>query len=211
MSTYNYLFKYIIIGDTGVGKSCLLLRFTEDTFLKAHELTIGVEFGTKLIKVQDKSIRLQIWDTAGQESFRSITRSYYRGACGALLLYDISRKETFDSLINWLNDAKEHSNEKMTIVLVGNKCDKEAERQVPYEMGQKFAEEHGMLFLETSAKEKKHVDQAFHSTAQSIYQKILKGDIDPSDESYGVKVGSDSTSSLLKGERGDTQQGTCCK
>ena len=98
--SYSYLFKYIIIGDTGVGKSCLLLQFTDKRFRHDHDLTIGVEFGSRMLRLEDKEIKLQIWDTAGQESFRSITRSYYRGAAGALLVYDITRRDTFSHLSN---------------------------------------------------------------------------------------------------------------
>ena len=117
---YSYLFKYIIIGDTGVGKSCLLLQFTDKRFQPVHDLTIGVEFGARMVTVDSKQIKLQIWDTAGQESFRSITRSYYRGAAGALLVYDITRRETFNHLANWLEDARQHANPNMTIMLIGN-------------------------------------------------------------------------------------------
>ena len=98
--SYSYLFKYIIIGDTGVGKSCLLLQFTDKRFRNDHDITIGVEFGSRMIQLDNKEIKLQIWDTAGQESFRSITRSYYRGAAGALLVYDITRRDTFSHLSN---------------------------------------------------------------------------------------------------------------
>ena len=126
--SYAYLFKYIIIGDTGVGKSCLLLQFTDKRFQQVHDLTIGVEFGARMITIDNKQIKLQIWDTAGQESFRSITRSYYRGAAGALLVYDITRRETFNHLTSWLDDARQHSNSNMTIMLIGNKSDLEHRR-----------------------------------------------------------------------------------
>ncbi|XP_057162428.1 ras-related protein Rab-2B isoform X2 [Ursus arctos] len=119
--TYAYLFKYIIIGDTGVGKSCLLLQFTDKRFQPVHDLTIGVEFGARMVNIDGKQIKLQIWDTAGQESFRSITRSYYRGAAGALLVYDITRRETFNHLTSWLEDARQHSSSNMVIMLIGNK------------------------------------------------------------------------------------------
>eukprot|EP01119_Soliformovum_irregulare_P010013 TRINITY_DN2424_c0_g1_i7.p1 TRINITY_DN2424_c0_g1~~TRINITY_DN2424_c0_g1_i7.p1 ORF type:complete len:157 (-),score=6.39 TRINITY_DN2424_c0_g1_i7:363-833(-) len=115
--SYDYLFKYIIIGDSGVGKSCLLLQFTDKRFQPAHDLTIGVEFGSRMISIDGKQVKLQIWDTAGQESFRSITRSYYRGAAGALLVYDITRRETFNHLTCWLEDARQHSNSNMTIMV----------------------------------------------------------------------------------------------
>lgn len=109
---------YIILG---VGKSCLLLQFTDKRFQPVHDLTIGVEFGARMITIDSKQIKLQIWDTAGQEAFRSITRSYYRGAAGALLVYDITRRETFNHLTTWLDDARQHSNSNMVIMLIGNK------------------------------------------------------------------------------------------
>merc|ERR1711912_100142 len=115
--SYAYLFKYIIIGDTGVGKSCLLLQFTDKRFQPVHDLTIGVEFGARMITIDKKQIKLQIWDTAGQEKFRSITRSYYRGAAGALLVYDITRRETFEHLQSWLEDCRRYSNKDIVIML----------------------------------------------------------------------------------------------
>ena len=105
----------------GVGKSCLLLQFTDKRFQPVHDLTIGVEFGARMINIEGKQIKLQIWDTAGQEAFRSITRSYYRGAAGALLVYDITRRDTFNHLTTWLEDARQHSNSNMVIMLIGNK------------------------------------------------------------------------------------------
>merc|ERR1712244_184218 len=138
--------KYIIIGDTGVGKSCLLLQFTDKRFQPVHDLTIGVEFGARMINIDGKQIKLQIWDTAGQESFRSITRSYYRGAAGALLVYDMTRRDTFNHLTTWLEDARQHSNSNMVIMLIGNKSDLEARRDVRKEEGEAFAREHGLIF-----------------------------------------------------------------
>lgn len=151
--------RYIIIGDTGVGKSCLLLQFTDKRFQQVHDLTIGVEFGARMITIDNKQIKLQIWDTAGQESFRSITRSYYRGAAGALLVYDITRRETFNHLTSWLDDARQHSNSNMTIMLIGNKSDLEPRRAVSLEEGHQFANEHGLIFLETSAKTAANVEE----------------------------------------------------
>jgi Ras-related protein Rab-2A len=121
--SYSYLFKFIIIGNTGVGKSCFLLQFTDQRFQHNYDMTIGVEFGSRTIDLDDKVIKLQIWDTAGQESFRSITRSYYRGACAALLVYDISRRDTFQQLNRWLDETKQNSNPNMVIMLIGNKKD----------------------------------------------------------------------------------------
>lgn len=187
--SYSYLFKYIIIGDTGVGKSCLLLRFTDDRYQPVHDLTIGVEFGSKTIDIDGKKIKLQIWDTAGQESFRSITRSYYRGAAGALLVYDITRRETFDHLASWLEEARQHSNEQMTIMLIGNKSDLDHRRQVSREEGESWARNNGLIFMETSAKTADNVINAFTETSARIYQKIEKREIDPNNEAYGIKIG----------------------
>jgi len=136
--SYTHLFKYIIIGPSGVGKSCLLLQFTDKRFHADHDLTIGVEFGARLITIDNQQIKLQIWDTAGQESFRSITRSYYRGAHGALLCYDITRRETFNHLKGWLAEVQEHSNKEMVIMLIGNKSDLEHKRAVTFEEGKKI-------------------------------------------------------------------------
>ncbi|PXF49277.1 Ras-related protein Rab-2A [Gracilariopsis chorda] len=210
MSSYAYLFKYIIIGDTGVGKSCLLLQFTDRRFTPIHDLTIGVEFGARIVTVEDKQLKLQIWDTAGQESFRSITRSYYRGAAGALLVYDITRKETFDHILSWLQDAKAHSSSDMTIILVGNKADLEHRREVSTESGEAFAREHGLLFLETSAKNNTNVEQAFLTTAAKIYEKVKAGDLDLSTERHGVKVGASSNAISLLDDATTETKSACC-
>ena len=192
--SYSYLFKYIIIGDTGVGKSCLLLQFTDKRFRHDHDLTIGVEFGSRMLSMDQKDIKLQIWDTAGQESFRSITRSYYRGAAGALLVYDITRRDTFSHLSNWLQDARENGNPDMVITLVGNKTDMDSRRTVSFEEGQKFARENNLIFLEASAKSNVNVEEAFETTARSIFNKIKEGSLDISSETCGVRMGPSSIS-----------------
>jgi len=187
--SYAYLFKYIIIGDTGVGKSCLLLQFTDKRFQPVHDLTIGVEFGARMITIDNRQIKLQIWDTAGQESFRSITRSYYRGAAGALLVYDITRRETFNHLTRWLEEARQNANQSMVIMLIGNKSDLDHRRQVSKEEGEQFAREHNLIFLETSAKTAANVEEAFINTAQKIYDNIQSGVYDVTNEAHGIKVG----------------------
>ncbi|CEP00705.1 Ras family [Plasmodiophora brassicae] len=187
--SYAYLFKYIIIGDTGVGKSCLLLQFTDKRFRPVHDLTIGVEFGARMITVDNRQIKLQIWDTAGQESFRSITRSYYRGAAGALLVYDITRRETFAHLARWLEEARQNGNRNMTIMLIGNKSDLEHRRQISKEEGEAFAKDNGLIFFETSAKTAANVEEAFIQTAEQIYEKIQSGVYDVNNEAHGIKIG----------------------
>uniref|UniRef100_H0ZLR3 RAB2A, member RAS onco family n=1 Tax=Taeniopygia guttata TaxID=59729 RepID=H0ZLR3_TAEGU len=167
---------------SGVGKSCLLLQFTDKRFQPVHDLTIGVEFGARMITIDGKQIKLQIWDTAGQESFRSITRSYYRGAAGALLVYDITRRDTFNHLTTWLEDARQHSNSNMVIMLIGNKSDLESRREVKKEEGEAFAREHGLIFMETSAKTASNVEEAFINTAKEIYEKIQEGVFDINNE-----------------------------
>ena len=209
--SYSYLFKYIIIGDTGVGKSCLLLQFTDKRFQPIHDLTIGVEFGARMINIESKPIKLQIWDTAGQESFRSITRSYYRGAAGALLVYDITRRETFSHLARWLQEARQNSHQNMVIMLIGNKSDLEHRRQVSKEEGEAFAAENGLVFLETSAKTAANVESAFVKTAEKIYENIQSGVYDVNNESHGVKLGTPQTADATPGGGGANKPaGGCC-
>ncbi|PIK44555.1 putative ras-related protein [Apostichopus japonicus] len=196
----------------GVGKSCLLLQFTDKRFQPVHDLTIGVEFGARMINIDGKQIKLQIWDTAGQESFRSITRSYYRGAAGALLVYDITRRDTFNHLTTWLEDARQHSSSNMVIMLIGNKSDLEARRDVQKEEGEAFAREHGLIFMETSAKTAANVEEAFINTAKEIYQKIQEGVFDINNESNGIKIGPQHSPNNPSGPApgGDRSQGGGC-
>jgi len=168
---YAYLFKFIIIGDEAVGKTCLLLQFTDKRYRTTHQVTVGVEFGSKTVEVGGKMIKLQCWDTAGQDRFRSIVRSYYRGAAGALLVYDITRRESFEHVSTWLTEARSNADENLVITLIGNKCDKGADRQVPFEEGHSFAQRNGLYFLETSAVTGHMVDQAFHVTARLVDKK----------------------------------------
>jgi len=210
--SYAYLFKYIIIGDTGVGKSCLLLQFTDKRFRTDHDLTIGVEFGARLINIEQKQIKLQIWDTAGQESFRSITRSYYRGASGALLVYDISRRDTFTHLTRWLDEARQNASANMVIMLIGNKSDLER-REVSYEEGSQFARNNGLIFRETSAKTAQNVEESFIQTAKKIYENIQNDVYDLNSENSGIKVGLPPTGGYNTGGPVRPEQprsGACC-
>jgi len=184
---YEFIFKYIIIGDMGVGKSCLLHQFTDHKFMQDSPHTIGVEFGTRIVDVVGKKIKLQIWDTAGQERFRAVTRSYYRGAAGALLVYDITRRATYNHLTSWLSDARSLTNPNTVIMLVGNKKDLEESRDVTFEEATKFAEENGLIFMESSAKTGDNVEEAFLKTARLIYQSVQDGNVDlNSDTANGI-------------------------
>ncbi len=162
-----------------VGKSCILLQFTDNKFRNQHELTIGVEFGAKTIEINGKLIKIQIWDTAGQEAFQAITRTYYKGAIGALLVYDITRKDTFIHVTKWLEEVRNNSSKTITVILIGNKKDLEDKRQVTYEEGEAFAKENGLMFLETSAKTAYNVIESFNLSAQCILNNIQKNGVDP--------------------------------
>jgi small GTP-binding protein len=167
-----------------------------------------------MINIENKPIKLQIWDTAGQESFRSITRSYYRGAAGALLVYDITRRETFSHLTRWLQEARQNSHQNMVIMLIGNKSDLEHRRQVSKEEGEAFALENGLVFLETSAKTAANVESAFVKTAEKIFENIQSGVYDVNNESHGVKLGTPQASEgvTISGNKNAAAggNGTCC-
>ena len=158
---FLYLLKYIIIGDSAVGKSNILLRYIHDRFNEEFHSTIGVEFGAKNVQIDGKVFRIQIWDTAGQETFRSITRAYYKNSVVALVVYDISNRATFDNIKSWVEDCKRLSPKTVLMVLVGNKIDLEEKREVSYNEGSIFAQKNGMIFYECSAKNGKNVEQIF--------------------------------------------------
>ena len=189
MSSYNYLMKFILIGDSGVGKSSLLFQFIEDRFKGGIEPTIGIEFGTKILEVGGKVVRLQIWDSAGQENYRSITRAYYRNTICTILVYDITSRKSFESIKVWFDEAKTYGNENMYFVLLGNKCEMEAAREVTAFEGEQLAREHGMVFFESSAIQKINVEKAFTTVVEKIIADIKRGSIDPYNETNGIKVG----------------------
>jgi len=171
----------------GVGKSCLLHQFTEKKFMADCPHTIGVEFGTRIIEVCGQKIKLQIWDTAGQERFRAVTRSYYRGAAGALMVYDMTRRSTYNHLSSWLTDARNLTNPNTVIFLIGNKCDLESQRDVTYDEARAFADENGLTFIETSAKTGAGVEEAFLETAKRIFGSIQDGSLDLNAAETGVQ------------------------
>ena len=184
---YDYLLKYIIIGDAGVGKSNILLRYVYNTFKKEYQLTIGVEFGEKIIKAKNKIFKVQIWDTAGSEQFRSITRTYYKNTVCAIVVYDISNRDSFDNVINWIEDCKLNSPKSVFITLVGNKCDLEEERQVSTEEGSEFATRYGINFFETSAKNTVNIEELFKDSIDFIAERISKNYYDLDNEACGIK------------------------
>lgn len=187
-----------------------MLQFTDKRFQPVHDLTIGVEFGARMVNLDDKLVKLQIWDTAGQESFRSITRSYYRGSAGALLVYDITRRDTFQHLSRWLEEARQHAQDNMVIMLIGNKNDLEHRRTVSKEEGMEFAKNNGLIFMETSAKTAYNVETAFINTTAEIHGKILSGEIDVSNESHGIKVGMAAPTGGLPGMQNQAPSKKCC-
>ncbi|XP_058191439.1 ras-related protein RABD2a-like [Rhododendron vialii] len=171
-SEYDYLFKLLLIGDSGVGKSCLLLRFSDDSYLESYISTIGVDFKIRTVEQDGKTIKLQIWDTAGQERFRTITSSYYRGAHGIIVVYDVTDQESFNNVKQWLNEIDRYASDGVNKLLVGNKCDLTANKVVSYETAKAFADEIGIPFMETSAKDSTNVEQAFMAMAAAIKERM---------------------------------------
>jgi len=172
---YDYLFKILIIGDSGTGKSCLLLRFTERTFTESYISTIGVDFKIRTLQVDGKVIKLQIWDSAGQERFRNITSSYYRGAHGIMIVYDLTDRTSFINLKSWLQEIDRYAAESVCRVIVGNKKDLESRRVVETSVAQEFCENYKIKFMETSAKDSTNVEQAFETMAMVIKEKVSAG------------------------------------
>lgn len=165
---YDFLFKLVLIGDSGVGKSCLLLRFADDNFTDSYISTIGVDFRFRTITIDKKTVKLQIWDTAGQERFRTITSAYYRGADGIIMVYDVTNQESFEHVEEWLSEVDRYANENTSKLLVGNKADLVDDKVVQEETAQRFAEKLGVPFLETSAKTATNVDAAFLTMAKEL-------------------------------------------
>tara|TARA_A100001011_G_C14202199_1_gene796140 strand:+ start:335 stop:973 length:639 start_codon:yes stop_codon:yes gene_type:complete len=170
---FTYLLKVILVGDSHTGKSCLLHRLVNGTFDENQDITIGVDFGTKYIPIQDEIIKFQIWDTAGQESFRSIIRSYYKNIAACLIVYDVCNRDSFDNVINWLIDVETNScNQQRKVILVGNKVDSESQRQVSIQEGQQLAHERNLSFYECSGKTGVNVLKIFTDLANKIYEEV---------------------------------------
>lgn len=185
----DYLLKIVLIGESGVGKTNLLSRFTKDQFIPDSKTTIGVEFATKSMKVGDKCVRAQIWDTAGQERYRAITSAYYRGAVGAMLLYDITQSLTFSSLNRWLTELRENADPNIVVMLVGNKSDMNDSRSVLTDDGTSFAKNQNLLFIETSARDSINVNESFIRLITEIVDKYSKTGFDNTTKTQPKKHG----------------------
>uniref|UniRef100_A0A7N0U334 Uncharacterized protein n=1 Tax=Kalanchoe fedtschenkoi TaxID=63787 RepID=A0A7N0U334_KALFE len=187
----EYLFKVVVIGDSAVGKSNLLSRYARNEFSPHSKATIGVEFQTQSMEIDGKEVKAQIWDTAGQERFRAVTSAYYRGAVGALVVYDITRRTTFDSVNRWLDELKTHSDSTVAKILVGNKWDLEHIRAISPEEGKSIAESEGLFFIETSALDSTNVQEAFELVIREIYNNVRRKNLNSESskpELYGKRV-----------------------
>lgn len=198
---YDYLFKLLLIGDSGVGKSCLLLRFADDTYTESYISTIGVDFKIRTVELDGKTIKLQIWDTAGQERFRTITSSYYRGAHGIIVVYDVTDAESFNNVKQWLHEIDRYASENVNKLLVGNKSDLTSKRAVTAEQGKEFADSLGIEFLETSAKNATNVEKAFMTMASQIKSRM---------KSQPVNNAAPKGTKLTPGSSVSGNSGGCC-
>ena len=183
--SYDLLYKIIIIGDSNVGKSNILSRYTKDQFQGNSKATVGVELGTKFVKVEGVGAKLQIWDTAGQERYRSLTSSYYKGCHGCFIVYDITNEASFQSINTWYEQAVKEAGKDISIILVGNKCDLENERKVSKEQGEEQAKTMNASFFETSALSKVNIDDIFNEIVNNIYQRT-KGQKNDEDDDIEI-------------------------
>jgi small GTP-binding protein len=206
---YDYLFKVVLIGDSGVGKSNLLSRFTRDEFNLESKSTIGVEFATKSVQAGDgKVIKAQIWDTAGQERYRAITSAYYRGAVGALLVYDITKRQSFEDVERWLSELRDHAEDNIVVLLVGNKSDLKHLRVVEKAEATEFAEKQGLAAIETSALDASNVDVAFHRILSDIYNAMSKRQLQAAPQLGGA--GNQSVTVDPSAQQAANTGGKCC-
>jgi len=209
---YDYLFKVVLIGDSGVGKSNLLSRFTRNEFNLESKSTIGVEFATRSIQVGGKVIKAQIWDTAGQERYRAITSAYYRGAVGALLVYDIAKHITYENVERWLKELRDHADANIVIMLVGNKSDLRHLRAVPTEEAKVFAERNELSFIETSALDSTNVEVAFRNILEEIYHIVSQKQIrDASNPSGNQPSDNTQTITVAPTNEPDNRKQKCCQ
>lgn len=206
---YDYIYKILLLGDCSVGKTCFLLRYSDDTFTENHISTIGLDYRLKMVNMDNsKIVKMQIWDTAGQDRFRAITKNYFKGAHGIILIYDITSMQSFNNIKNWLGQIKDNTNEKVRIVLVGNKCDYEINRKVSKAEAQKLADEYGMILFEASAKDNTNVEETFRYLNTEIFNVNHKEQETPTS---GRDVKGRSDSQKLRGDKkGDKGKKKCC-
>ena len=184
---FDYSLKVVVVGDSGVGKTCMLLRFVRDQWQGETQPTLGVEFLTKVVQTEEHRIQLQLWDTAGQELFRSVTRGYYRGSAGALILFDLTSHDSFNNVQQWLDDLKEVARQDVVVVLIGNKSDMADKRDVTREEAENFAKSHQMPYFETSAKTGENVFDAVNQCVKLIEKKVDSGAFNFSQSQEPVK------------------------
>ncbi|XP_055351308.1 ras-related protein Rab-11B-like [Paramacrobiotus metropolitanus] len=196
-------------GDSGVGKTNLLSRFSHNEFNHDSKVTIGVEFSIRSLKIAGKSVQAQIWDTAGQERFRAVINAYYRGAAGALLVYDITKRTSFESVERWLKEVWDNADQNVAIMLVGNKSDLRHLRAVQQEEGKQLAERHKLSFIETSALDSTNVENAFLNTVTDIYNRMVSGQIHPKNGNR-KSVGSDPNNSFISPQDGPIKNSQQC-
>ncbi|KAL6516444.1 Ras-related protein RABA2a [Orobanche gracilis] len=206
---YDYLFKIVLIGDSGVGKSNTLSRFTRNNFCLESKSTIGVEFATRTLQIEGKTVKAQIWDTAGQERYRAITSAYYRGAVGALLVYDITKRQTFDNVQRWLRELRDHADSNIVIMMTGNKSDLHHLRVVTDQDGQNLAEKEGLSFLETSALEAHNIEKAFQTILTEIYHIISKKALVAQEATAAAVVPGQGTTISVSDAPGNVKGGCC--
>jgi len=171
---YDYIFKVLLVGNSVVGKSSLILRYVDQIWNDVFVPTIGVDFKVKSLEIENKSIKLQIWDTAGQERFRNVISSYFKGAHGILLIFDITSRDSFKELENWLAEVEKNASTQILKILIGNKCDLEEEREISKDEGEAFAMRNGMQYIETSAKINTNVNEAFEALSKIMVEYYSK-------------------------------------
>ncbi|EFJ22260.1 rab family GTPase [Selaginella moellendorffii] len=211
----DYIFKVVLIGDSAVGKSNLLTRYARNEFNHNSKATIGVEFQTQSMRINGKEVKAQVWDTAGQERFRAVTSAYYRGALGALVVYDITRKQTFENISKWLDELRTYGGSSVVTMLVGNKCDLTDIREVSVEEGKELAESENLFFMETSALASTNVKTAFQNVVREIFdaksRRIVPDDYDKDDRvPRGQKLGLNGAGDGKSPQDDATRRFSCC-
>lgn len=209
---FDYQFRLILIGDSTVGKSCLLKYFTDGKFAEVCDPTVGVDFFARLIEVKSGvRVKLQLWDTAGQERFRSITRSYYRNSVGVLIVFDITKRQSFESVAGWLSEAKFHIEPHQAVyMIVGHKSDCDAGRQVSAREGSQFAKINGLKYIETSAKNGQNVEDCFLTIAKDVYKLLEEGKVKVEDGWDGIKPGFSRNDENVHLAEGEPESKGCC-